>query len=426
MRKSLVVTALLFSSAPVLASETRMLTLRNTPGLIDETDVFTYPAMITNYSIALIELGTAQDTEVYGGALKAFGDLSVGAVLSRDQTVMTDVGGSSYSLVDDWLARAASNNDAKAILPAPERPIDLFYGMMLGSGSSFGVHLATANYRDNEKKTDGPTDKKMTKADQLDVGLGFSMQSGESRTDLGFEAGVMGTLKESHETATVTTSNSYKRGPELTLAARNTGKVGQGRRYLSAKGVSRAPEVKADNGTKAESGKFSEKGANAEAGYVVLPSKGTSISMGLGLSYFVSKGPIIAANSGVGSSGTTTAAPSVLTNDSKVKKTTNLLYTSLAVEAPVSEMFGLLGGLEYNLYGSIKTKDDFNTGKPQTETSVDQTPDVSLWALGFFFQQQALRVDASYSKHFLHSTPFLVAGDPTKSVLGRISVTYKM
>ncbi len=419
--------ALLLLSSAALASETRMITLRHSPGMVDETDVYEFPSVITEQQIALVELGTAANTDVYGGALKKLSSSGAGVVVSRDDSVMTNGGASQFSLVDEWLARASSNDDAKALIPSPERPIDLFYGMELGGSTSFGVRVTTASYRDKAKKNDGPTDKFNKKADQLDLGVGLSIGNGpDVRTDLGLSAGVMGTLKSSTDTATVDTSHSFKRGPEIGLSFRNLGRLGGNRRFVVARAISRAPKVKADNGTKSESGKFSEKGVQVEGGLVFLPQKQTSLSVGLGLLNFQSKGPIIAANSGVGSTGTTVATPSILTNDSKVKKTTNLIYSTLALETPVTESFGVLGGLEYNLFGTVKTKDEFNTGEPETEVSVEQTPDVSLWSLGFFFQQSALRIDANYTKKFLHSTPYLISGDPTPNVLGRISLTYKI
>jgi hypothetical protein len=423
------VLALIFSlvSPVALASETRMITLRHSPGLIDETDVYEFPAAIVEHSLALVELGTAAHTDVYGGVLKTFSGSGAGVVLSRDDTVMTEVSASQFSLVDEWLSKAASNTDSKAILPAPERPIDLFYGMSLGGTTSFGLRLAMASFRDDAKKNDGPTDKSTKKAEQVDLGFGLSLGSGpDARTDLGLSAGLIGTLKSSTDTATIDTSHSFKRGPELGFSFRNLGRLGAHRRFVVARAVTRSPEVKADNGTTSESGKFSEKGVQLEGGVVITPQKKTSISVGLGLLNFQSKGPIITNNTGIGSSGTTAATPSILTNDSKVKKTTNLLYSSLALETPVTESFGVLGGLEYNLFGTVKTKDDFNTGKPETEVSVEETPDMSLWSLGCFFEQAALRIDANYTKKFLHSTPYLISGDPTPSVLGRISLTYKI
>lgn len=413
--------------SPAFASETRMITLRHSPGLLDDTDVYEFPAVVTENSVALVELGTAGNSDVYGGAMKKFSGSGAGVVLSRDDTVMTHVSASQFSLVDDWLARSVSNTDKNALLPAPERPLDLFYGMRLGGGTAIGFRVATASYRDKAQKNDGPKDSHKKSADQLDLGFGMAIGSGpDVRTDLGLSLGVIGTLKSSTDTATVDTSNSFKRGPEIGLSFRNLGRVGSNRRYVAARVLSRAPEVKADNGTKSESGKFSEKGANVEGGLVFLPQKQTSISLGLGFLTFQSKGPIIAANSGVGSAGATAAVPSILTSDDKVRKTTNLLYSTLALETPVTDSFGILGGLEYNLYGTVKTKDDFDTGHPETEVSVEETPDVSLWSLGFFFQQEQLRVDASYTKKFLHSTPYLISGDPTENVLGRISLTYKI
>lgn len=425
MRK-LLAASLALASTSAFASETRTITLRHSPGLVDETDVYEFPSAITEYSLALVELGTAANSDVYGGALKKFGGTGTGLVLSRDDTVMTNVTGQDFSLVDEWLSKTSSNTDAKAILPAPERPIDLFYGIAMGD-MSLGFRVAAASYKDKEKKNDGPTDKKSKRAEQLDVGAGLTIGSGpDVRTDIGLSAGIIGLLKTTTDTPTVDTTNTFKRGAEIGLSFRNLGRLGSNRRFIAARALSRAPEVKADNGTKDESAKFSEKGAQVEGGIVILPAKQVSVSIGVGLLNFQSKGPIITANSGIGSSGTTAATPSILTNDKKVKKTTNLLYSTMALEAPVSDSFGVLGGLGYNLYGSVKTKDDFTTGEPESETSIQETPDVSLWSLGFFFQQTALRVDASYTKKFLHSTPYLISGDPTPNVLGRISLTYKI
>src|SRR5687767_10572784 len=82
--------AVVAASGVAMASETRILTLRGVGGITDETDVYTFPGALPLYSVALIELGTAADTDVYGGALKKLGVNSAGVVVSRDDSVMTN------------------------------------------------------------------------------------------------------------------------------------------------------------------------------------------------------------------------------------------------------------------------------------------------------------------------------------------------
>ncbi len=409
-----------------LASEARMETLKSSPGITDETDVFAFPGAISEYNLALVELGTANNVEAYGGVLKRVGKMGLGVVVSREEMVMTAPGLSTISLVDDWLARAASNDDAKAILPSPERPVEVLLGMDVGGGN-LGFKIGFATYRDERETTTGATDKDDAKAEQVDVGVGYSTGNADNRTDVGFHVGALGTVKRTRETAATETSHSYKRGAEMVVSVRNLGKMGQGRRFVGASILTRSPEVKADNGTTDEEKKFKEQGVNLQGGYVMLPAANVSVSAGLGLLYFKSQGPIIATNTGVGSTGTTPATPSILASpDDDVKKTTNILYSDLAVEAPVTESIGILGGMRYMFYGSTKTEDGISAGEPKTEESVDETPDVALWSLGLFYAQGPMRLDATYTKEFLHSGPYLLTGDVTNNVFGRISLTYKI
>ena len=374
----------------------------------------------------MVELGTAANVEAYGGILKKVGGVSLGVILSREDFLLSSTGTSNISLVDDWIGRAASNEDPKAIIPVPERPVEFLVATKLGGGS-LGLKLGMATFRDQRETTTGPTDKDEAKAEQVDLGVGYSMGNADSGTDIGAQFGLLGSLTRKRETAAAETNHSYKRGLETIISVRNLAKMGAGRRFVALSTLLRSPEVVADNGTTDEKKKFKEQGINLQGGYVILPAANVSISTGLGLLYFKSVGPVISPNTGVGSAGTTAATPSIIAAaDKDVKKTTNILYSDLAVEAPVVESVGILGGMRYMLYGSTKTEDNISAGEPKTEDSVDETPDVALWSLGLYYAQGPFRVDTTYTKAFLHSGPYVLTGDPTENVFGRISLTYKI
>jgi hypothetical protein len=416
-------------AAPALATESRMETLGNPVAVFDETDVFTYPARANDYDLALVELGRAPDNDdgakanaqAYGGILKKLGGSSVGVVLSREESLLSDPTLAGRSLVDSWLAASVSNEDEKAILPAPERPIDIFFGAQAGGRSGWGTRLTYASYKNEQKATSGPTDEDKYSADQLDLFFGYS--TGEANHfDLGVGLGVLGTLKHSDDSGGVENSDSFKRGLELSLSGRHVARQSNGRSAYQLQLLNRSPKVEAKRGGTSESAKFNEMAALLKGGYTLTPGKAVEVSADLGLLYISSKGPVI--DGGVGSSGSTAATPSMLASDEDVKRKTTALFTTLALETPIAGGVGLLGGMQYTIWGTIKTDDPIS--ETETEQTVTQTSDFNLWSLGLFYELEALRVDATYRKAFLHAGPYFASGDETENPLMRISASYKL
>jgi hypothetical protein len=325
-------------------------------------------------------------------------------------------------LIDEWLSKASSNTDSNAILPVPERPIDLIYASKIG-GSSWGIRLTTANYIDKDKNDDGPTNTDSKKAEQLDLNLGYSIGS---TMDIGIFLGMMGSLKRETDNGTTETEDSYKRGTELGFAFRHLFKGAKAAPFYALSFSQRTPEVETKRGTQDESAKFSEKSIVVEGGTILKPMKNSSVGLSGVLINVESKGPIIMAGSGIGSAGTTAANPSMLTNDSTVKRTTQALFARIGAEAPISGDFGILGGLQYAVLGTIKNKDAVTTNEPSSETSITETPDGGLWSLGLFFEKEKFRFDASYTKSFLHNGPNFVSGNQTNPMLARISATLEI
>src|SRR5690606_2687472 len=132
---------------------------------------------------------------------------------------------------------------------------------------------------------------------------------------------------------------------------------------------------------------------------------------------------IINNGTGIGSGGGP-ATPSILTEEKTVKRSSNWIETSIGVEAPVYGSLGILGGMSYAVFGSLKETNDIADTK--TEESIPQTADSVLWSLGLFVEEGALRADASYSKSFLHDGPHFVSGNTTTPLLAQISMTYKI
>jgi hypothetical protein len=415
---------LLLPAARAAATETRTSTLRSVGGVVDETDVLRYPGAAPFHDVALVELGFVDDVGAYGGALKRLGSVSVGAIVSRDDSLFTRDALGDTSLVATYLEKTASNDATDAVLPEPERPVDLFFGLATGASSAFGLRLTTASFRDESKTSTGPRSADTRRADQLDLTAGYTILA-PARIDLSLSLGLMGTLKSQQEAPGSKIVHKYRRGNELSLGGRwIAAGGGAGKPYGEAVIGQRSPKVSSTVNGKDDDAKFAEKVISLEGGYLLTPAAGTTVAMGLGAVMLDSKGPVVTTGTGIGTD--KVAVPSHLASDDRVTKETKLIYASLATEAPVGAGVGLMGGLRYSLWGTVKTKDDFNQGQPRSEESVAETPDSALWALGLFYEAQALRADASFSKAFLHRGPYAVTGHTTENVFGRISVSYKI
>jgi len=303
--------------------------------------------------------------------------------------------------------------------------VDLFFALGLGSSSALGFRLTGASYRNKLSNTDGPTSTIDRRAEQLDLGIGYS-QGTSSRIDVALNASVVGKLKRKVETAVLTTENTYERKGEVAIDFRWIGSNGQTKPFAAIGLAQREPKVTADPGTEKKTGKFDEKLVTLEGGVVVTPATGVMIAGAAGLGHLESEGPIITTATGIGAGAGKPAIPSILASEDEVKKKTDVLYTSLSTEAMLAGGLGFLGGFQYRLWGEVKTEDDFSQGKPKTTESIDETPDSALWALGLLYKIEALRVDATLAKGFLHRGPHVVSGDETENMFARISMTYQL
>lgn len=130
-----------------------------------------------------------------------------------------------------------------------------------------------------------------------------------------------------------------------------------------------------------------------------------------------SKGPTI---TGQGES----AVSSHVTSDEKADIKATVIAGALSGEAEVGGGFGAMMGMLYVLFGDITENDNTTGRRVRSERTVTETSDSSLWSLGMFWRADTLRVDASYGKEFLHNGPYLISGNSTSPLFGRISARY--
>ena len=409
----------------IFASDTRLQTLAYPQATEDESYVFDYPGQVSRWNIALIELGTASSTSAYGGALKTFGSASYGLVVSRDQSLMTSPGNSDiaasavsdYSLVNAWLRRTSSTSDTNGIYPAPERPIDLFFGIG-DKYSGWGLRATLASYL---KKTDTTPTSTTDDAQQLDVGFGYS-SLGTNRLDFGIQLGLLGDLSHTAEDAATKTSSTFKRNLSTVINGRYIARQNNTTSTVFKAGLrDRRPEVKTESGKISKSGTFQEDAIDLQGGLQLEPTPQANVSVGLAAFYLSSKGPVISKN-GVG-----TGAVADQSITSTEEKATTSAYGALAnvgVEAKVYDPFGILAGFSYPLWGRLSQEDKTQTPSTKSERSLPDLPDAAFWRLGFFVKTDRARVDASYGVSFLHNGPYLAAGNVTKPMLAQISGSY--
>ena len=412
-------------SSFALASDTRLQTLAYPQATEDESYVFDYPGQVSRWNIALLELGTASSTSAYGGALKTLGAASYGLVVSRDQSLLTSPGGSDiaasavgdYSLVNAWLRRTASTTDTNGLYPAPERPIDLFFGMG-DKYSGWGLRATLASYL---KKTDTTPTSTTDDAQQLDVGFGYS-SLGSNRLDFGVQLGLLGDLSHRSEDATTKASSSFKRNLSTVLNGRYIARQNNTTSTVFKVGLrDRRPEVKTESGNVSKSGTFQEDAIDLQGGFQLEPTPQANVSVGLAAFYLSSKGPVISKN-GVGTGAV--ADQSITSTEEKATTSAYGVLANVGVEAKVYEPIGILAGFSYPLWGRLSQEDKTQTPNTKSERSLPDLPDAAFWRLGFFVKTDRARVDASYGVSFLHNGPYLAAGNVTKPMLAQISGSY--
>lgn len=411
-------------ASSAFSTETRMGVLRYNGGIDDETLVFTYPGQIGKYKLALVELGTSGNKEAYGAAIADAGGFQLGAAVSRTDWLFTSgfvkrsvtaEHNTALSLLDkyEYAMQDTATAAPTPFLYAPARPIEVLAGFDMG-GSTLGFRLSMADYK-NKKSTDAngvATDLNYT-AQQVELAAGFHTGS----LDVALTLSPTATQKRS-ETANGTDSSTALKGSTTAvdfrwLAAENTNSP-----YAKAKIATRAMKASGKSGGRDFSSKFSDQVIAVEGGYAAMTdAKGPNIFAGAELMQTSSKGPSV---TGTGAA----AVPSYTANDEAAKVDATVISGTLSGEVDAAWGLGLLAGMHYVMFGDITSKDNTANLNQKTVISFPETSDATLWALGLYYKADALRLDASYEKKFLHNGPFFFSGNPTSPMLTKISAAY--
>jgi|GEM_PF-3361133 len=413
----LIAVGILVLQAPFAsATETRMSTLQGIPGAQDEVEVYTYPSAASRYELALVELGTSGDKEVYGGALAKINGIHAGAFVSRNDWLFSEsLIGTTASLFDRFESAATSSDAATPqLLKGPERPFELIGAMPMANGV-FGVRLAYAAVNSSQKKEDlGVSSSAKQSGDHIQLGVGYTMGT----IDLGFT--IDPSFKQSRKDTAggATTSTEAKGKLSVGLNGRWLQSADSSGLYGAGAIHTRTIDAKSSSAGASESSKFEDRVITVEGGYAALTrNKTANLFTGAVLTNVLSKGPTV---TGIGEK----MVPSYLTSDKRAEVKTTVVAGALSGEADVAGGVGAMMGLHYILFGSIAEDDDTTGKKIKTEKTFAETSDSALWSLGVYYKVDALRVDASYGKEFLHNGPFLVSGAATKPLLARISARY--
>lgn len=413
--------ALLASAPAAFATETREQTLQNLGGIQDETDVFAFPGLLPDYRLALIELGTAANTGVYGAAFMGQGPLAGGLAVSRTDWLVTNpLAGSELSLLDRYLTATSNASDNGPFLPSATRPVEVIGAFRAGSnGPAFGLRIAGATYRKAETADEGAKAAK-TKilGEQLDATLGLSTHLGRGALDSGLTTHLLSRQIHSESSPGVRSETSLKAKPTLNLLVRWLADRSASGAYVQAQAVKRSFEGKTETTASNKSAKFTESLYAVEGGWAaIFKQNDAKVFVGAVAASTDSKGPTVSGQGGK-------SVPSYLTSEELATVKGTVVSGALSGEGLVSGGLGAMVGLRYKLFGSI-TETDKTSGKlRKSETTIDETPDASFWSLGLSYTASPVRVDASYSKAFLHNGPFLVSGNQTSPLFGRISATY--
>jgi hypothetical protein len=401
-----------------LGSETRYSVLQMNQGVQDEVQVFRYPGLIAKYQLASIELGNADNTEVYGGAMGKFGTTSVGVYVSRNDWLFTDrVEGTAISLFDQAQTAFLTKENNVSYLDEPERPIEALLGFDMG-GNVLGVRLAFASMKDNRKSTTaGVETNGKSSAEQVQIGLGFHTDAPGS-LDLALTVDPIATQKRSESSAGADSSVSVKGNMGLRLDGRWLASDKGSSPYVAGRISSRSYKVSYSALGQSKSSKFDDQIMAAEGGYAFHSTRNNAkLYTGAVLTKAESKGPTV---SGIGAK----TQLSFASKEDKAKLDSMFLAGTISAEADVWGSVGAMVGMHYILYGTQTLKDPTGDTEIKIEKTVDETRDSDLWALGIYYKVDTLRLDASYMKDFLYNGPYFISGNATKPMLTRISASY--
>lgn len=407
-------------AAPRLwATETREQTLQHLGGIQDETDVFNFPALLPEYKLALLELGTSSNTGVYGAAFAGSGSVSAGVAVSRsDWLTTTPLVGSELSLYDRFVAAVTDTADSGPFLPEPARPIEILAAYRLSAhGPALGLRIAAATFK-KSAADDAATTKSKTLAEQLDLGLGFSMGLGRGGLDAGLTSHLVARQVRSESSPGVTSETTVKTKPNIDLLVRWLADRQASGPYAQVEILKRSFSAATKATVSNKSSQFSESFYSLEGGWAALfKQNDAKIFAGAIIASTNSKGPTVTGTGGK-------SVPSYLSFDETDEVKATVVSGALSGEGNISGGFGAMVGMRYNLFGTITESDKTSGSMKKTETTFDETPDASFWSLGLSYTASPLRVDASYSKAFLHNGPYFISGNTTTPLFGRISASY--
>ena len=407
-----------------LASQARLQAMGHPAGIEDETRVFRFPSTLRRFSLAMVELGTAEDKEAYGGFIKSWESHSFGLILSRTAFLITEPDLPTLSLIDNWLAKGASNTDEQSILPSLDRAIEMLYGFETGYNLSLAFYLGFADLQNERKATTGTRSRIAEVGEQLDLGIGLSLGT-QQQTDLSLKYGISGKLEQTVEDDSSRIEHTFTRDNSTTLSVRH--RRPQGKHdvvFTELHFTNRTATGTEERAGQIHRGSFAEHLLQLEAGYISKSKPDTFIVGSLGGIWINSSGPLIADGTGVTSD--QPAQPSLHSTANRLKRIANWIYGGIGFETAVQDRWGLLGGINYVLWGASRTEDQLSSGEPVSSGSLRATSDANLWSMGLYFEEKVWRVDATFTKSLLYNGPHFVSGSPTPHPLTRLSVSYKL
>ena len=441
IRPSLFATAALCLPAAVTlapaahASEVRVNTLSRPAGIDDETSTFTYPSLVNRYSLAVAEFGTSADQEAYAAAFTQTSFGSIGVAFSRDQSAFNYLNAATGAQNDNdfitshFARYSFARKFSSTFGVTPQRPLDLFYGLPLGTDQGFGLRLTLAG--DTNEVTD--TAKTVKKnATQFDLAGGYHMPVATGRVDIGLSLGLVGNLNDTTSPKSgPKTERTYERGLSARASARWVEiQATVAKPYMKTAIEWSQPRVASDAGGVSASKKAKDLAFDVQGGAIVSPTERVSLNGGLGAFFLQSEGPF------------TLSAPKGTAIDTAIRNGTEIVTANLAgpratrtaygvalnggAEALVTDSVGVLAGVNYMVWGRISTKNKAAADEPKYSTNLPETADADLWSLGAYVKRDAFRFDAATAfKRFIHNGAYFVTGKATDNMVAQFAASYR-
>ena len=250
----------------------------------------------------------------------------------------------------------------------------------------------------------------------MEVGVGFHTNAMGSM-DVALTMSPTANQKRS-ETANGTDSSTTLKGTSTSIDFRWLATENASGPYAKANLATRSMKATGTSGGREFSSKFTDQVTAIEGGYAALSgANGPKLFVGAELMQTASKGPAV---TGTGAA----TIPSYTSSDESAKINANVVSGTLSGEVDAAWGLGLMAGMHYVMFGDITAKNNTSNQNIKTVDSFPETSDAYLWALGLYYKADALRVDASYEKKFLHNGPHFLSGNQTSPMFGKISASY--